>query len=69
MEVTVRNEVGETVGLNELVEVPDMIDRLIPVDPGRVNDIRRSYEKRVFSRGSSAGVGADFIEKIVDERQ
>jgi hypothetical protein len=65
----VRTEIGEVLSVNELDHLPNVIDGLLSEDLAKVSDIRRSREKRVFNLDKSASIGADFIEKILEEHK
>jgi len=68
LEVIVRTEIGEVLSVYELHLLPEVIEALVPAGSAKIDDIRRSRESRVFNLGESAGIGADFIEKYLDER-
>jgi hypothetical protein len=69
LEVSVRNEIGQVLALEDLHQLPDVIGNLLSQDSEISNDIRISRENRVFNLGMSATIGADFIEQISDQRQ
>lgn len=68
-EVAVRTEIGELLSVDELSRLPNVIDGVLSENSAKIDDIRRSRDKRVFNLGKSASIGADFIEKILDERK
>jgi CDP-glycerol glycerophosphotransferase (TagB/SpsB family) len=68
-EVAVRTEIGEILSATRLHQLPYAIGRLLSEESAKIEDIRRSREKRVFNLGKSASIGADFIEKILSERK
>ena len=69
IEVSVRNEIGEVLELKNIDRVPTAINNLLSTDQQQIENIRASRDIRVFNQGTSASVGAKFIEKIADEDQ
>jgi YidC/Oxa1 family membrane protein insertase len=69
IEVSVRNEIGEVVELKNIDCIPTAINNLLSTAQQQIENIRASHAIRVFNQGSSASVGAKFIEKIADEDQ
>jgi hypothetical protein len=67
LEVSIRSEIGGVLDVDDLTRLPEVIGELFSDDSGRVSNIKRSRDARVFNPGKSASVGADFIEKMVDE--
>ena len=66
MEVSIREEIGSILGVDELSKISDVVQRLISPEANNVESIRASRERRVFNEGNSASVAADFIEKMVE---
>ena len=69
IEVSVRNEIGEVLELKNIDCVPTAINNLISTAQQQIENIIASRDIRVFNQGTSASVGAKFIEKIADEDQ
>jgi hypothetical protein len=68
MEVSIRNEIGKVVPSEKIPELPTEIADLLSEDSRLIDDIRSSRAKQVFNQGTSASIGANFIEEIVDIR-
>ena len=69
VEVSVRSEIGEVLGLKKIHQISEAIANLLSIDQQPIGNIRASRNKRVFNQGISASIGAEFIEKIADEDQ
>ena len=69
IEVSVRNEIGEVLELKNIDRVPTAINNLLSTAQQQIENISASRDIRVFNQGTSASVGAKFIEKIADEDQ
>tara|TARA_B100001123_G_scaffold445097_1_gene595785 strand:- start:551 stop:1717 length:1167 start_codon:yes stop_codon:yes gene_type:complete len=68
MEVSIRNEIGKVVPPEKIPELPTEIADLLSEDSRLIDDIRSSRANQVFNQGTSASIGANFIEEIVDIR-
>ena len=68
MEVSIREEIGSILGVDELSKISDVVERLISPEANNIESIRASRERRVFNEGNSASIAADFIEKMVESK-
>jgi len=69
IEVSIRNEIGEVLELKNIDQIPTAISNLLSTGQQQIKNIRASRDIRVFNQGTSASIGAKFIEKIADDDQ
>ena len=66
IEITIRKKIGKIVSPDNLNEIPDLIKK-IDMDSNLISDeIKEIRSKTVFNINKSAGVGAEYIKKILD---
>jgi len=66
IEIAIREKIGKIVSPDNLSEIPDLIKK-IDMDSNLINDeIKEIRSKTVFNINKSAGVGAEYIKKILD---
>ena len=66
IEIVIREKIGKIVSPDNLSEIPDLIKK-IDMDSNSINDeIKEIRSKTVFNINKSAGIGAEYIKKILD---
>ena len=65
IEISIRNKIGYLINPKNLETVPKIISEID--NESRTEQIREIRSKTVFNIGKSAKIGAEYIEKILEE--